>query len=55
MNDVHNGIYDVMPLDDDLVLGVKKREYNQQEALMIIILTPPLRTHLTSCDQIQIT
>jgi hypothetical protein len=32
MNDVHNGIYDVMPLDDDIVLEVKKREYNQQES-----------------------
>jgi hypothetical protein len=31
MNDVHNGIYDVMPLDDDIVLEVKNREYNQQE------------------------
>jgi hypothetical protein len=32
MNNIHNGIYDVMPLDDDIVLEVKKREYNQQES-----------------------
>jgi hypothetical protein len=29
MNDVHNGLYDVMPLDSDMIFEVKAREFNK--------------------------